>query len=218
MGSQQKNLKEELAIINQAKKNPEAFGLLYEKYYKEIFIYVNKRIDNLSVASDLVSQVFLKALTHLPNYQFKGFPFSSWLYKIATNQVNQYFRNSKNRRVISIEDFYVNKIFSELEEESEVNSKEQTPLLVQLLNQLDESELQILELRFFEEKPFKEVAYILDITENNAKVKTYRIIEKLKKLARGMEPPTQHAIFSLALFMLILTDVLGLLPAMVFVI
>ncbi|UZR93903.1 RNA polymerase sigma factor [Chondrinema litorale] len=212
MGSQQTDLQEELAIINQAKNNPEAFGLLYEKYYKEIFIYINKRIDNLSISSDLASQVFLKAMTHLPKYQFKGFPFSSWLYKIATNQVNQYFRNSKNQRVISIDDFYVNKIFSELEDRQDIKQKEQTPLLVQLLNMLDESELQILELRFFEEKAFKEVAYILDITENNAKVKTYRIIEKLKKIAKGMEPPEQHDIFSIMLFMLFLNEVLQTIP------
>ncbi|MBT31718.1 MAG: RNA polymerase [Thalassobius sp.] len=215
MGSQQTDLQEELAIINQAKNNPEAFGLLYEKYYKEIFIYINKRIDNLSISSDLASQVFLKAMTHLPKYQFKGFPFSSWLYKIATNQVNQYFRNSKNQRVISIDDFYVNKIFSELEDKQDIKQKEQTPLLVQLLNMLDESELQILELRFFEEKAFKEVAYILDITENNAKVKTYRIIEKLKKVAKGMEPPEQHDIFSIMLFMLFLNEVLQTIPVMI---
>lgn len=206
MGSQRRDLQEELTIINQAKNNPEVFGVLYETYYKEIFIYVNKRVDNLSVASDLVSQVFLKALTHLPNYQFKGFPFSSWLYKIATNQVNQYFRNSKNKRVISIEDFYVNKIFSELEEENERKQKEQTPVLIKLLNQLNEQELQILELRFFEEKAFKEVAYILDITENNAKVKTYRIIEKLKKIADKMEPPQQNDIFSVVTGIMLLAD------------
>lgn len=206
MGSQRRDLQEELTIINQAKNNPEVFGILYETYYKEIFIYINKRVDNLSVASDLVSQVFLKALTHLPNYQFKGFPFSSWLYKIATNQVNQFFRNSKNKRVISIEDFYVNKIFSELEDENERTQKEQTPLLIKLLNQLNEQELQILELRFFEEKAFKEVAYILDITENNAKVKTYRIIEKLKKIADKMDPPQQNDIFSVVTGIMLLAD------------
>ena len=206
MGSQRRDLQEELTIINQAKNNPEVFGILYETYYKEIFIYVNKRVDNLSVASDLVSQVFLKALTHLPNYQFKGFPFSSWLYKIATNQVNQYFRNSKNKRVISIEDFYVNKIFSELQEENERKQKEQTPLLIKLLNQLNEQELQILELRFFEEKAFKEVAYILDITENNAKVKTYRIIEKLKKIAEKLDPPQQNDIFSVVSGIVLFAD------------
>ena len=129
--------------------------------------------------------------------------------------MNQYFRNSKNQRVISIDDFYVNKIFSELEDKQDIKQKEQTPLLVQLLNMLDESELQILELRFFEEKAFKEVAYILDITENNAKVKTYRIIEKLKKVAKGMEPPEQHDIFSIMLFMLFLNEVLQTIPVMI---
>ncbi len=60
---------------------------------------------------------------------------------------------------------------------------EERNFLVELLNELDEAEVQLLELRFFEQRPFKEVAYILEITENNAKVKTYRILDKLKKIA-----------------------------------
>ena len=53
--------------------------------------------------------------------------------------------------------------------------------LIQLLDDLKETDLQLIELRFFEQRPFKEIAEILDITESNAKVKTYRILERLKK-------------------------------------
>jgi RNA polymerase sigma-70 factor (ECF subfamily) len=52
------------------------------------------------------------------------------------------------------------------------------------MQQLKEKDMEIIEMRFFEERPFKEIAEILNITESNAKVKTYRILEKMKKLMK----------------------------------
>nr|MDQ3072000.1 sigma-70 family RNA polymerase sigma factor [Bacteroidota bacterium] len=54
--------------------------------------------------------------------------------------------------------------------------------LLQSLQQLEENELQLVEMRYFEKRPFREIGEILDITENNAKVKLYRVLDKLKKL------------------------------------
>ncbi|MBX2842318.1 MAG: sigma-70 family RNA polymerase sigma factor [Flammeovirgaceae bacterium] len=190
MHKPKQDLEFELAIIEQAKKKPEAFGLLYEKYYKEIFYYINRRIDDVNTTSDLSSQVFYKAMVNIKSYKFKGFPFSSWLYRIATNQVNEYYRKSKNQRVINLEDQIIFRLFGELEEQPE-KEEDKTGLLVSLLEELEEHEVQLLELRFFEEKPFKEVAFILNITENNAKVRTYRILDKLKKIAKRKLPPEE---------------------------
>ena len=52
---------------------------------------------------------------------------------------------------------------------------------------LKPDELTLIELRFFEQRPFKEIAEILDITESNAKVKTYRILERLRKWMQGQK-------------------------------
>ena len=49
------------------------------------------------------------------------------------------------------------------------------------MHKMCESDIEVLELRFFEEKSFAEIAFILDITEANAKMRTYRAIDKLKK-------------------------------------
>ena len=59
--------------------------------------------------------------------------------------------------------------------------------LPHILERLKEEELEVIELRFLEGRPFKEVAEILGITETYAKVKTYRILEKMKKLFVGNE-------------------------------
>lgn len=171
-------LNEELVIIEAAKINPERFGPLYNKYYKQIFNYVYQRSEDKDTAFDLTGQVFLKALTNLNNYQFKGVPFASWLYRIAHNELMQMFRTLKDKRSINADIGDLRFICQETEEPF---FEEYIPAIKQLLLQLNSDDLQMVELRFFEKRPFKEIADILDITEVNAKVRMYRIIEKLKK-------------------------------------
>lgn len=179
MHQSEEEIQKEYEIIRRAINNPEVFGFLYEKYYKQIFLFVLRRVDDKATTADLVSQIFLKAMLNLAKYKFQGLPFSAWLYRIATNQINEFYRGSQFQRVVSVEDAQMNQVLGE----AHLSNSDKTDLITKLLEELDEDEVQILELRFFEDRPFKEVAFILDITENNAKVRTYRILEKLKKIA-----------------------------------
>ena len=79
-------------------------------------------------------------------------------------------------RAISIDENGIQNLVADTDTEK----KEMISHLKTALNYLSEDEYMIIELRYFEERPFSEVGEILGITENNAKVKTYRIIEKLK--------------------------------------
>lgn len=171
-------LNEELVIIEAAKLNPERFAPLYNKYYKQIFNYLYQRMEDKDTAFDLTGQVFLKALTNLANYQFKGVPFASWLYRIAHNEMMQMFRAQKDRRSINAD---IGDLRFICEENEEPFFEEYIPAIRQLILELDSDDLHMVEMRFFEKRPFKEIAEILDITEVNAKVRMYRIIEKLKK-------------------------------------
>lgn len=171
-------LNEELIIIEAAKLNPERFAPLYNKYYKQIFNYVYQRMDDKDTAFDLTGQVFLKALTNLGNYQFKGVPFASWLYRIAHNELMQTFRSSRDKRAVNAD---IGDLRFICEENEEPFFEEYIPALKQLITELDSDDLQMVEMRYFEKRPFKEIAEIMDITEVNAKVRMYRIIEKLKK-------------------------------------
>lgn len=171
-------LNEELMIIEAAKLNPQRFAPLYDKYYKQIFNYLYQRMDDKDTAFDLTGQVFLKALTNLSNYQFKGVPFASWLYRIAHNEMMQLFRSSKDKRAINAD---ISDLRYICEENEEPFFEEYIPAIKKLIQELKEEELQMVELRFFEKRAFKDIAEIMDITEVNAKVRMYRIIEKLKK-------------------------------------
>ena len=68
-----------------------------------------------------------------------------------------------------------------IEEVEEDNTGEMREALIEVIGDLPEVELQIIEMRYFEKRSYREIGDILGMTENNAKVKAYRIVEKLKK-------------------------------------
>ncbi|MBS1637186.1 MAG: sigma-70 family RNA polymerase sigma factor [Bacteroidetes bacterium] len=171
-------LQDEQLIIEAAKENPERFGPIYDKYYKQIFGYVYQRMESKDAAFDLTSQVFLKALTNLQKYEYKGVPFASWLYRIAHSEVMQSFRDQKSQRTINADVGDLRHICEEVEE---AYREEYQSIVMKIVRDLPEEELQLIEMRFFEKRPFKEIAEILNLTETNAKVKMYRILERVKK-------------------------------------
>jgi RNA polymerase sigma-70 factor (ECF subfamily) len=73
-------------------------------------------------------------------------------------------------------------IFEMIEEWEEDTTDENRKLLLQIISELNEDEVQLVELRFFEKRSFKEIGDILEITENNAKVKAHRVVKKMRKI------------------------------------
>jgi RNA polymerase sigma-70 factor (ECF subfamily) len=173
-------LERERKFINAAKKDPKQFEFLYNKYYEQIFYFIFQRMDDKELAFDCTSQVFLKALLNIKKYEFRGLPFSSWLYRIAYSEINQSFKDKKAERTINIDTTNINEIVEEFSINSTLE-EEKLEYLINSLRELNENDLSLIEMRFFEKRSFKEIGHILEITENNAKVRTYRVIEKLKK-------------------------------------
>ncbi len=174
-------LDQELIDINEAKRDPKKFNVLYDKYYHVIFVFIHRRTFDEQLTADLSSQVFLKAMLNLKKYEYRGLPFSAWLYRIASNEVSEFYRKHKKQRVVSLETQHLANLGEEVDE-SEVELKH--GMLMELLEQLSPHEMQMIELRYFEKRPFKEVATILNVTENNAKIKVHRLIGKMKKLMK----------------------------------
>lgn len=175
----QDQIQQEQDWINLAKKDPAQFKMLYDKYFEAIFGFVYRRTDDEDISADLTSQTFLKALQNLKKYQDRGLPFSAWLYRIAINELNKFYRSRQKKKVFSLEEHLVIKLI--WVEEQEPNDQESLlQQVLQDLNNLKTEEVEILELRFFEERSFKEIAYILEISESSAKMRTYRALEKLK--------------------------------------
>lgn len=175
-------IEEEYEVIKKCQKNPEHFAPLYRKYYDSIFIFIYKRVDHLEVTADITSRVFLKCLKHISKYKYQGVPFSAWLYRIAINEVNLFYRQqTRFERTVSIDQQHIQHLCEEMEYDQVAIDPE--VLISVLLEQLNSEDVQFIELRFFENRSFKEMGYLLGLTEVNAKIKTYRILKKLKKIS-----------------------------------
>jgi RNA polymerase sigma-70 factor, ECF subfamily len=172
------NIEQEQQLIEESKTDPQSFERLYIKYYEPILKFVYKRVESLDDTRDITSTVFIKALSSISKYKDMGFPFSSWLYRIAINEINMFYRRSKKSRVISLNERGLKNIASE---SSDVDTEALMALKRSLLH-LSPDELFLIELRFFEDKAFAEIGEILDITEANAKVRTYRALDKLRNI------------------------------------
>jgi RNA polymerase sigma-70 factor (ECF subfamily) len=172
-----KSMEEELIWIRKAQNDPTFFAPIYTKYHDQIFRYVFQRMDDEELAFDVTSQVFVKALFNLNKYEFRGVPFASWLYRIAKSELYQSFRDRKAERTTHTESLQIHDMIAELEED---DTEEKRQKLFVALSRLKEKDLQLIELRFFEKRSFKEIGEVMRITENNAKVKAFRALEKLK--------------------------------------
>ena len=88
-------MQKEKNLIERVQKNdPEAFAVIYEEHFDKIYRYVFLRVRNRMEAEDLTQQVFLNALKSISSYNWKGVPFSAWLFRIAHNQVIDYHRKT----------------------------------------------------------------------------------------------------------------------------
>jgi|APGre2960657423_1045063.scaffolds.fasta_scaffold08147_4 RNA polymerase sigma-70 factor, ECF subfamily len=169
----------EEAEIDAARGNPAKFAPLYNRYYARILGFVYQRVETKDDAYDITAQTFIAALENIGKYKSLGVPFSAWLFRIALNELSSYYRKSKVRQSINIDDTQVVDVLTELGEE---NSAITDARLMKAMQQLDPSEIQLLEMRFFDKRPFKEVCEVLNISETAAKARVYRLLERLKTI------------------------------------
>lgn len=174
----EEEIREEYAVVERAKRDPQAFGFLYDKYFNRIFGFIYRQTDDEDVAADLTSQTFLNALNHLKQFEFRGVPVSAWLYRIAGNEVNKYYRKKKKSKIFTIEE---EKMMGLIDTPDEKVDDDLIQRLIEYLKELPTEMLEVLQLRFFEDRDFKEIAFILNITESGAKMRTYRALDRLRR-------------------------------------
>lgn len=171
----------ESEIIALAKKESSYFGVLYDRYFDQIFRFCFKRLGGLEeVAGDTTQQVFIKAMSNLNRYEDRGLPFSSWLYRIAQNEVSMFFRKETKNYTVPVDENRIQDLAAEANIHSYMSMEDQEKL-IEVLNGLEEEYMDLIELRFFEGLSFKQIAEIYGITEANAKMRTYRILERIAK-------------------------------------
>lgn len=171
-------LENEAEIIERAKTDEAAFGVLYDFYFPRIYGYIYKRTGNREVSEDVLSATFMKAFANLKKYQSRGFCFGSWLYRIATNNLMDYYRRNKTLEV-SLDE--VENSFVDGENQSEmIEKKQQRAAIEKVFLRLPERYKEILQLRYFAELEIEEIAETLKISKVHASVLIHRALKCFK--------------------------------------
>jgi RNA polymerase sigma-70 factor (ECF subfamily) len=82
-------LQDEARLIEAAKRDRKAFAVLYDRYFDQIYSYCYYHSGRREEAEDLASETFQRALEGLDNFEWRGIPYSAWLYKVASNLMSK---------------------------------------------------------------------------------------------------------------------------------
>ena len=178
-------------LIERCRTDRAAFGQVFDLWYKPIFGYILRRTADYDLSKDIAAETFLKAFLKIGGFRYRGISLSSWLYRIATNELNQYYRSSKYKPQSLqqlLEDPQMEKLLHQQDDdEREMMEKELKAFndfnqIQANLVKLDIKYQEVIALRYFEQKTNSEIAAILDKNEGTVKSLLSRGLEKLKNL------------------------------------
>ena len=185
------NRQQEEHLIEECCTDRAAFGQVFDYWYKPIFGYILRRTADYDLSKDIAAETFLKAFLKIGSFRYRGISLSAWLYCIATNELNQYYRNSKYKPQ-SLQQLLENPQMEKLlhqpcDDEREIMERELqafadfNEIRANLLK-LDIKYQEVIALRYFEQKTNSEISAILNKNEGTVKSLLSRGLEKLRNL------------------------------------
>jgi RNA polymerase sigma-70 factor (ECF subfamily) len=170
--------------------NDLAFKRLMNKYHDAIFNFIYRMIRDREQVEDLTQEAFIKAFSSLKSFN-EEYAFSTWLYKIATNNCIDYIRKRKlqmysiDKPIEAKDSDYTFELPDETyRADKEIISGQRALLLRNAIEQLPEKYRRVIELRHTEEKSYEEIAAILDLPIGTVKAHIFRARELLYKQLR----------------------------------
>lgn len=180
---------DENILVAEAKTDPLAFGMLYDRHYRAIYGFLVKRTGNVDVAKDLTSETFFQALRRISSYEQRGRPFVSWLFAIAVAQVGNYYRSRRKLfRLVHEEspELMADELYEPdrayLASEDDAETKANILLARKLMRKLSDTQQTILTLRYLTPHSVAEIGQILGMKEGTIKSHIHRALKKLQRL------------------------------------
>lgn len=174
------SLLKELCLRDEA----DFFADIFDRYYNRIYKYMRYRLNSIEEAEDLSSQVFEKIMQKIDTYDPERAPFEVWLFSIAQNTVNAYYRCNKRRKWSPLESIRDLPSERPSPEEAAVHNEEQSRLL-EALSSLDERERNIIAMKFAGGLKNREIAELMKISDSNTGVILYRSLHKLREILKS---------------------------------
>lgn len=183
-------------LIQKAKANPAAFTALYHKYVKAVYNYIWYRVRHQdAVAEDLTQEVFVRAYEQLPSFEWRGYPYLTYLYRTAHNVLINYFKSAHRR--LEVPD-----PLDTLDVPFDVAPALEDRLALQSLwravQGLAEDQKSALLLYYRQGKPVEEIAHILGKSVNAVKLLLSRARKRLRahvdlhQMATWRDTPREH--------------------------
>ena len=178
-------------IVRRAQDGEQAaFAHLYEAYYDQIYRYVSFKCGNRLEAEDLTGEVFLKMLESIGKFRFQGFPFTSWLYRIAHNVVVDNFRRKGRRPTVPLDAAMGAAGATESDLEKSVQISLTMLEVVKAMDDLTDLQREVITLRFASGLSIAETARAVGRRENAVKALQHAGIRKLRG---ALAPPMPAA-------------------------
>ena len=169
----------EADLVELARVDSEAFGVLYDRYVRHIYRYIYYRTGNVADAEDLTEKTFFQALSNLDRYQARGVPFSAWLFRIAHNLVANWHRDTRRRPKVPLDDPAVAS-HSTVDPVTLAEMQEEHNELRRIIARLPQERQQLLFLKFVEELPNAEIGQIMRRSEGAIKALLHRTIVSMR--------------------------------------
>ena len=158
------------------------FAELFRQYYARIYNYVRYRVDALEDAEDLVGVVFEKAYAHRAQFDAGKGSFSTWLFRIAHNELANYYRSRQRRADWEAgNELPADLVTAEALPETELIRQQQISQLLRGLVQLSERDREVISLKFAGRLSNQEIGQIMDLKEKTVSVVLLRAMRRLQQ-------------------------------------
>jgi RNA polymerase sigma-70 factor (ECF subfamily) len=158
------------------------FADLFQQYYPRVYNYLRYRVNVPEDAEDLIGTVFEKAYTHRERFDADKGAFSTWLFRIAHNELANYYRSRQRRSNWETgSEWPGDLVTSESSPETQIIQQETIAQLWQGLGKLSERDQEVISLKFGSRLSNKEIGQIMDLKEKTVSVVLLRAMRRLQK-------------------------------------
>jgi RNA polymerase sigma factor (sigma-70 family) len=165
----------------QRKGDERAANELVSLYYQQIYAFVYKQTFNKELSLDLTQEIFIGMLQSIHGFDPNRASFKTWLYKIATNHVVDYFRSRSYQYERIVDSMEGVDVPETSDFTLELEYREVIEKAGAFINGLDSFSQQVMRLKLFAEHTFQEIASLLERPESSVKTRYYAVMKKLKE-------------------------------------
>jgi len=198
--------KTERYYIQMAKNDSDYFGILYDKNYDKILNYIIAKTGDIRAAADITSEVFFKAMQNLNKFKWQKVPFSSWLYKIAQNEIANFYNKEKKQGKsldwlfdeVGYEPADKTDVENEIiESQQQLDKQKSIKKIKKNIKHLDKKYQDVIFLRFWKNMKTKDISVFLNKNENTIKSLLMRGLKLLRSGEGLMQLNSKKTVISL---------------------